>query len=218
MADIKKLEEKRTGVSWLDPRILKVKEGLNVRAMDSRDTVAHVEKLANEIVAMGGVIKALEVFTEGDDLFVADGHCRLAAALLAIERGMELRAIPCVIEPKGTSAILRKLRQIPANGGRPLSLLEAGEAIKYAIAGGWTREKIAANIGKSLSYISQALDFQGADPEIHAHVKAGEISASTAAAVIREVGAVAAPSVVKEAVKSARRPARKKPPPGPSGR
>lgn len=211
MADIKDLEEKRTGVSWLNPRIIKVKEGLNSRNMIHPTVVAHIEDLAASI-AVQGVLTPLEVFSNrGDpDIYVAHGHCRLAATMLAIERGAEIDLVPCVIEPSGINDVARKLRQIPANVSSPLSLLDAGEAIKYAIAKGWTREKIATSIGKSLSYVAQALEFQGADAEIHASVRAGEISATTAAAVIREVGPTEAPAVVREAVGAARAAGKKK--------
>ncbi len=209
MADIKKLEEKGTRVSWLDPRILKVKEGLNVRGVSDPEVVAHIEWLS-ESIAVEGVRKPLEVFSEGADVFVADGHCRLAATMMAIAAGADIRSVPCIVEPRGVNDVVRKLNQIVSNSGKPLSVLEAGAAIAYAIAKGWSREDVAKKLGRSLSYVAQALEFQAADSGIHAHVRAGEISATTAAAVVREVGAVAAPAVVREAVESAKAAGKKK--------
>ncbi len=202
MADLNELAEKRTAVLWLDPNILKIQDGLNARLMDHPDTIAHIEDLAASI-AVEGVRKPLEVFGDGDDVFVADGHCRLLATFLANSRGAAVLTVPCVREAKKTNDVVRRLNQIVSNSGKPFGILEAGRAIGYALAKGWTVEEVAAKLGKSLSYVRQAYDFQGAPAEVHAHVRAGEISASTAAIVVRNEGE-RAPEVIKAAVETAK--------------
>ena len=99
MADLNELAEKRTAVLWLDPNILKIQDGLNARLMDHPDTIAHIEDLAASI-AVEGVRKPLEVFGDGDDVFIADGHCRLLATFLANSRGAAVLTVPCVREAK----------------------------------------------------------------------------------------------------------------------
>lgn len=202
MADIKGLAEKRSSVSWLDPRILAVWPGLNARNMEDAETVAHVEWLAQSI-AVEGVKKPLEVFSEGAAVYVADGHCRLAATMLAISRGADIKSIPCVPESKGTNDVDRKLNQIVSNSGRHLTPLEAGANIKYAIDKGWTVEQVARKLGKSASYVYGALDFQSAPAEVHAAVKAGAISATEAAKVVK-AEKENAPAVIRQGIETAK--------------
>jgi ParB-like chromosome segregation protein Spo0J len=170
--------------------------------MEDPETVAHVEWLAGSI-AFEGVKKPLEVFSEGEDVFVADGHCRLAGAMLAIARGADILAVPCVPEAKATNDVDRKLNQILSNSGKHLSPLEAGVNIKYAIDKGWSVEAVARKLGKSTSYVYGALEFQSAPAEVHAAVKAGEISATEAAKVVKTEKANA-PAVIKAAVEVAK--------------
>ena len=84
MADLKELSVKRAALLYFDPRTLKIKPGLNVRDLTTPDNRAHVEWLA-ESIAESGVRTPLEIFSEGDDIFVANGHCRLKAAIVVLD-------------------------------------------------------------------------------------------------------------------------------------
>ena len=209
MADLKELAERRSALLHIDPRIIKVKDGLNARDMNDPETAAHIEWLAASIAEIG-VRHPLEVYSEGRDVYVVHGHCRLAATTLAISRGADIKTVPCVPEPRGTNEVDRILNQNTDNSGKSLTPLEAGKNIKRAKALGWSVSDIAKKLGRSVSYVTAALDFQAAPAEVHEAVKAGEISATLAAATLKREGVEAGTKVIREAVETAKAEGRTK--------
>ena len=144
-------------------------------------------------------------------MWVSAGHCRLNAVMLAISRGAEIVSVPCVIEPKNTNDLARQLDQIADNnGGLELNAIEAGAAIKKALSLGWSIQKVASHVGKSVSWVSQTVDFQSAPAEVHEVVRSGEMSATLAAQTVRERGPEEGTRVIKEAVKTAKSNGKKK--------
>jgi ParB family chromosome partitioning protein len=209
MPDLKDLADKRAALLYFDPLRLQIKPGLNGRDMASAETEAQIEWLATSI-AEKGVIEPLEIFREGDAVFVSHGHCRLAAAKLAISRGVDVKLVPCVQEPRGTSAASRLLNQIIVNAGNPLSPIEIGRNIMRCIALGKSKADIAQEIGRSLSYVVNALDFQAASPDVHNLVRQGDVSATLAASTIRKEGPTKGADTIKKAVASAKAKGKKK--------
>jgi len=202
MTALKDLAESRGTFLNFDPRKLKVKAGLNTRDVRTPDNQEHIEWLAQSI-AQEGVKSPLVIFMDGEEAFVADGHCRLAATMLAIERGADIQTIPCVPEPRGTNDVDRVLSQVLYNSGKALTPLELGANFRKAMQMGAKLEDIASKVKKSVSYVTQMIDFQGAPSEVHKMVIEGEVSATLAAKVHRERGSEAA-SILKEAVKTAK--------------
>ena len=138
----------------------------------------------------------------GDDIYVSDGHCRLLAVRLLIDRGVEIPVVPCIPEGRGVNEVDRILNQNLSNSGLRLTSLEEGVNIKRAVALGWSVSQVAKKLGRSVSWVGQLLEFQAASPEVHNMVRAGEVSATLAAQVARDEGA-AAPQVLKDAKKAA---------------
>jgi ParB/RepB/Spo0J family partition protein len=199
MAALKDLAASRGTLMNFDPRKLEVKKGLNSRDGSAADNLEHIEWLAQSI-AEEGVKTPLVVFQEGDHVYVADGHCRLAAVQLAISRGVNIETIPCIPEPRGTNGVDRVLSQVIYNSGKQLTPLELGANFKKALALGGTVENIAKRVGKSVSYVGQMIDFQAAPAEVHELVKNGKVSATTAAKVVRQEGAEAATEKLKKTI------------------
>jgi ParB-like chromosome segregation protein Spo0J len=207
VAELKKIADGRTALVWFKPERIKVKPGLNGRDLTTPDNLAHIEALAESIVANGFLQShPLEVFSEGEDVFVSDGHCRLAAIHAAIVKGAKVEKIPCVGEPRGTNDADRILNQDAHNSGKRLTPLELGGNIKRAMAldGTLTVAEIAKRMGRSVTFVSQALEFQAAPAEVHAMVKSGEVSTTMASAVIRKEGATKGAATLKEAVRTAK--------------
>lgn len=202
MAALKDLAESRAALLNFDPRKLKVKAGLNTRDVRTPDNEAHIEWLAQSI-AEEGVKNPLTIFMENGEVFVADGHCRLAAALRAIANGASIETVPCIPEQRGTNDVDRVLSQVIQNSGKPLTPLELGANFRKAMQLGAKIEEIAQRVCKSVSYVSQMIDFQGAPQEVHEMVRNGEVSATLAAKVHRERGTDAA-VILRGAVKAAR--------------
>lgn len=203
MADIKSLAKGRAALLHFDPRKLKVKAGLNARDLATEDNRAHIEWLAVSI-ANEGVKQPLAIFQEAGEVYVSDGHCRLAATMLAISRGVDIKTIPCVPETRGTNDVDRVLSQNIYNSGKSLTPIEQGVNFRKALALGASITDIAKKVGKSAGYVSQMIDFQAAPAEVHNMVKSGEVSASLAAQVIREEGDKAGLETLKTAVKTAK--------------
>lgn len=207
MADLKVISDGRTALFWFAPDRIKVKPGLNGRDLSTPDNRAHIEAIADNIAANGFMqSKPLEVFTEGEDVYLSDGHCRLAAVQLCLSRGVAIAKVPCVGEPRGTNEVDRILNQDAHNSGKRLTPLELAGNIKRAMAldGTLTVADIAKRMGRSQTYVSQALDFAAAPAEVHAMVKTGQVSATLAAATIRKEGAEKGAAKLKEAVETAK--------------
>ena len=204
MAIIRDMGSRGQTLNMIDPRKIEVMPGLNARDMASADTLAHVDLLADSITAQGFLgSHPLEVFTEGDGIYVSAGHCRLAAAMLVIERGVELTAIPCLSEARGTSQAQRLVNQITSNSGQRLNLAEEGRVYHRLAAMGNVISQIAKLVGRSEAHIRQAMDFNAAPAEAHALVSTGKVSATLAAKTIREEGPTKGVDKIKAAVKRA---------------
>ena len=209
MADLKELSVKRAALLYFDPRTLKVKPGLNVRDLTTPDNRAHVEWLA-ESIAESGVRTPLEIFSAGDDVFVANGHCRLAATMLAIERGATIATVPCIPEGRGKNDIDRILDQFTLNSGKTLTALEQGSNVKRLLGYGLSPTDVAKRLSKSPSWVNGMLDLQEAPPEAQQAVSAGEISATLATQIVREEGPVKGTETIKRAVSTAKASGKKK--------
>ena len=203
MANLKDIAVSRGTLLNMDPRIIKVKAGLNARDLLSPDNADHIDELA-ESIARDGVKVPLVIFSEGDDVFVVDGHCRLAATMLAIENGASILTVPCIPEARGVNNVDRALAQSVYNTGKRLSPLEQGECFKRAIALGASVKDIAAKVAKSVGYVNQMIDFQAAPAEVHTLVKNGTVSATFAAETVRDHGPVKGAAIVKQAVETAK--------------
>lgn len=204
MVDLKKIADSRTAVMWISPSRIKVMPSLNARDMDSAETREHVAGIAASIEAQGFLQShPLEIFTEGEDIYVAAGHCRLAAVNALIAKGIEIVSIPCMPEARGTSAAQRQLNQITSNTGQRLNLAEEGKIYARLIAMGYVIGRIAKDAGRSEAHIRQALDFNAAPQEAHQLVSEGKVSATLAAKVTREEGGAEGVRKLKAAVEKA---------------
>ena len=217
MADLKDLAAKRSALLWFPPSQLEVKPGLNARDFDDPENQEHVRLVAASIAANGFYPShPIAIFREADSdgverIYIADGECRWRAAKMAIENGAPSElVVACVPVPRGMNNVDLVLHRNLANTGKRFTPLEEGHNIKHAIALGATVSEVAAKLGRSASYVSQLLDFQAAPAEVHNAVRAGEISATLAAQVVREEGPTAAPEIVREAVKAAKASGKKK--------
>jgi ParB-like chromosome segregation protein Spo0J len=204
MADIKTSADSRTALGWFKPDRIKVKAGLNGRDLTTPDNIAHIEEIAASIEANGFMqSKPLEIFSEGEDWYLSDGHCRLAAVQLCLSRGVAVEKVPCVAEPRGTNDVDRILNQDAHNSSKRLTALELGGNIKRAMGlGALSVAEVARRMGKSVTYVNQALDFQAAPAEVHALVKSGAVSATFAAKQVRKEGGAKATETLKAAVET----------------
>jgi len=200
---IRELSKGRRDIRYPDPRVLKMKPGWNVRG-PTAELAEHIQTIANSIHATGyDQAKPLTIFQEEGEFFISDGHCRLMAVLRAIEMGAEIMTVPVIMEMKEVNEADRVAGLVTRNSGLPLTPLETAAVYKRLIGFGWTVKQIADKVGKSVGHVDAGLLLMGATPATHAHIVAGEVSASVVTAAVREHGPAKAAKIVDRAIKAA---------------
>lgn len=195
---LKELSVGRSDIFRVDPRILKIEVGWNVR-QEGPDKEAHIRFLANSIKAVGVRVPLL-IRVEENDLFVVAGECRLRGAMLAISEGVDIKSVPVIAEGRYSNPQDRVVSMLIENEGMPLTMLEQGEAYKRLLGHGWTEAKIGESIGRSVTHVKTALNLTTISPEILTMVKAGTVTPTLAMKVIAEKGPEKAIGALKDAV------------------
>lgn len=158
--------------------------GFNVRVHNA-SYEEHIDNLSRLIEANGfRKDRALSGYVAKVDganvIFITDGHSRLAAAKKAIARGVELKTLPVVVAPNGTSAEDMTVGLVTSNNGRPLESLELAEVCKRLVGFGWTQAEVSRRIGVSANYVAKLLSLIEAPREIRKMVETGKVSATLA--------------------------------------
>lgn len=200
MASIKQLSCGRKDIFMLDPELINIKDGWNVR-IPSDDLNEHIESLAQSIAA-NGVKQPLTVYMDEADekVYVSDGHCRLAGVKLAKERGAEIRSVPCRVEEKYATPADRVLSMLTRNSSKPLTPTEKARVVKQLLDFGWPEKEIAERMGVSISHINQLLQIEMLPMNIKEMVSSGKVSASLAMQVCKEDGVEAAGIAMREKI------------------
>lgn len=202
MARLKDLAAGVSDLFKIDPRIIKVTPGFNVRH-ENDDLAEHVASLKQSIEALG-VKTPLKVRLVNDEIFVVDGHCRLKAIMELIGDGVEIETVPCVPEGKYSTDAERDLELLTSNSGKPLTPLEKADVFKRLLSHGWDRSQIARKAGLGEKQVSNMLDLSVAPTEVREMISSGAVSATTAMRTIQAEGADQAAETLKEAVKEAK--------------
>ena len=172
----------------VDPRKLKVDGNYNVRDLSTAEAKAKLDELKLSVIA-NGVRVPLEVRIDEEDLIIVAGHRRHAAVMAAIAEGHEIKTVPIIPEPKTTNEIERTVNLAVSNSGEPLVPMEMAEIVRRLLAFGWIKQQIAQRLGwKSEQTVDQYISLLGADADVQDMVRKGEVSASTAAGVIKSDG------------------------------
>jgi ParB family transcriptional regulator, chromosome partitioning protein len=198
-AGIASIAEGRSDLLRIDPRKILVKEGWNCRDVDAADTKEHVEQLALSIAEIG-VQEPITIYWEDGCAWVTDGHCRLWATMLAIQRGADVKTIPCKGEARYANDADRLFSQIVRNSGKPFSQMENAKVYRRLIDMGWQQTDIAKKAGLSAARISQVLDLLTMPEPIKKLVTNGQISASLATKTLAEHNPQKATEVLHDAV------------------
>lgn len=181
----------------IDPRLLKVTEGYNVRDFTTPQAQESLAILKESIREEGGVIVPLEVRMIGDECHIVSGHRRHRAVMELIAEGVEIDTVPATQEAKTVNDAERILRLVTHNAGEPLSMLEKAEVVRRLINMGWGREKIASRLGyKTPQSIANFELLLAAPEQVRDAVRHAEISPSTAVELVRHHGDGAADKLV----------------------
>lgn len=207
MASLQDAAIKRVDMYQFDPLKIEVQPGYNVRAFDTAND--EEDASLKESIRASGVRTPLTIRTQKEQVFVVAGHRRLAAVKELIAEGVEIRAIPCLPEAKGTTDEDRVLDLIRSNQGKPLTAMQRAEVFKRLIAFGWDEAEIATKVGCSRGHVGDMLTLASAERDVRQMVQAGEIAATTAIRAIKQEGDDAG-SVLAEAVADAKAAGKKK--------
>jgi ParB family chromosome partitioning protein len=171
---------------------INVLPGFNVRTLGD-DYDAHIRELADSIKAEGFYQDkplAGYVARVGDKqvIYLTDGHCRLAATLLAISEGAEITRLPMVVSSQGTSMEDLTVALYKTNTGKPLTPYETGVVCKRLSRFGWDVSQIASRLNIGSTYVEGLLLLVSAPFEIREMVQKGQVSATMAIQALRTKG------------------------------
>lgn len=185
---IKQLSEGRSDIFKVNPYLIEVEDGFNVRNFESEELVNHIDSLAQSIAQIG-VQRALTVRVRDGRLVLKDGECRLRATIRAIEvYGAEIATVPVRPSERYESDADAVLGILVENAGLPLDLLAKSNVVKRLKAFGWSDNEIADKAGMSKSFVYRLLELAGLGDDIKMMVRNGTVSASLALDTARENG------------------------------
>lgn len=182
---------------WMVPvDEIRVYEGFNVRVKDE-GYQARVREIADSILANGFYRdKPLVGFAaRGDDgkdiVYLTDGHTRHEALLLAIEEGAEIKSVPMVTKPAGTSMEDLTVALVTGNTASPLRPFEVAMVCKRMIGYSVAEADIARRLQLSEKYVGDLLYYAAAPAEIRALVEDGHVVLGLAVSTLRKHGPAA---------------------------
>lgn len=165
----------------LDPTKVRMVDGRNARF-----DYGNLDELAASI-AENGVKNPVRVQLADDNVYeLEDGHRRLKACLLAIEKYNKKVKLPARVIPKETSGADIVVDMLVANDGKPFLPLEEAELLKRLRDSGLKTDQIAKRVGKSVSHVSDRLSLLGADESVREAIESGDMTASDAVTVVRK--------------------------------
>lgn len=178
---------------WMvDIEHIKTLEGFNPR-IKNEDYESHIQHLKSLILVngfdKGKPLSAIILAKEGSqELYVYDGHCRLEAVLRANAEGAEIKQLPIVIAPKGTSIQDLTVGLINTGTGRALTPLEKAVVCKRLIGYGWEVQKIAEHLSYTPNYVDQLLSALASPRQVRDMIQKGEVSLSVALTAVKQHG------------------------------
>jgi ParB/RepB/Spo0J family partition protein len=185
---IKQLAEGRSDIFQINPLLIEVEDGFNVRDFETAEVAEHIDGLAKSIAEIG-IQRPLTVRNKGGRLLLKDGECRLRATIRAIDvYGAEIATIPVKLTARSESDADSVLGILTENSGLALTPLGKSSVIKRLKGHGWTDQQIADRAGMSKQRVTQLLDIAGLSTEVKALIKDGTVSSTTALSVARANG------------------------------
>lgn len=184
---------------WIDPHLIQIEPGFNLRT-PSQAVREHIDGIKSGIKS-GATIPPVWVRTEGETVFLVDGHCRLTAYFECIKEGMAIKKIAA--EEFTGNEIQRQLLMLTTAQGLPLTPLSRGMGYRNLLSWGWSVKEIADYVGHSMTAVENALKLADMPPEMQEMVINDEVKSSTVLQAMREHGSKAG-EVLKKSISDAK--------------
>lgn len=165
-------------------------DDFNVRN-ETSDYEEHIEMLAGSIMENGFLLdKPLSGYVrtdgDGDKIVIYDGHSRLKAAKIALERGAPVQTLPVVIRNDNNIVDLN-CSLITNNSGRDLTDIEKAYVVKRLHRFQLSQSEISQKTGIARTKVNGFLvHLIPAPPQIHNWIIEDKITASLAIKIIRK--------------------------------
>lgn len=177
------------------PDMIRIIPGFNPR-QDTAEYREHRANIKNSIIAngfyldepLGGFVGEVDGV---DVIFLTSGHTRYGGVLDAIAEGTDIKTVPMVIKPKGTSMKDLTKSLVISNSGKGFTPYETGLVIKRLVGYGDTSAQIAADLTLSVGYVNDLLDLVAAPKAVTDLVVHGKASATLAIEELAKHGAKA---------------------------
>ena len=168
-----------------DPRVIKEKEGFNLRDYSDPDVIAQIEAFAKSYAEKKFVPPVVLYVGEDGYLYPIEGHLRRRGALLAQSRGfdVEMTAVPTKGQTLGEQ-IEVMLRSEQGLKIKPLDQAFGYLRLKEGL--GYTNEQIANAVNKTEARVEQLLLLAKADTRIHDMITSGVVTADTVIEILRD--------------------------------
>lgn len=170
-----------TDLFKVDPRKILIREGWNPRIH------FEIDELKESIRDNGFYLeKAVLLNRKDNELYLVDGERRLRAVLALIDEGVDIKAIPAVLETSRDEGELLARALASNSNAAALQPLEEAQAFRRLMHYGWTQQQIAAKVGRSVGHIYGRLSLLEAEPEVHRAMEEKKITTSDAVRVVQE--------------------------------
>lgn len=186
----------KTTAFAVDPRVLVVEPGFNARPLNADHVASLSLALRN-----GAVFPPLEVRVDNGQILIVDGHHRHAAAMDAIEKGFDIKALDAR-HFRGND-IERVAHMITSAGGLALTPLQLGIQYRKLIGFGWNEKQIADRVGKTVVHVRDSITLAESNSDVHQHINDGSVSGTAALEAVKQHGSKAG-AVISQALQQAK--------------
>lgn len=181
VTEVETLKTKKNDLLLIDPRNIVEEEGFNVRA-----DMGDLDSLADSIISVGQLEPISVMKIRGEEKFaLTDGHRRMAAIRLAIEKGHPIPYVRAIVSSGNLEDRIFAM-VITGIGKKPLNSVEEAEAYKRLKAYGYEVKDIAKRVGKSLPHIYNLLKIADLPQEIKKRIINDEISGNTVLQIFKD--------------------------------
>ncbi|MFM5296510.1 ParB/RepB/Spo0J family partition protein, partial [Aeromonas veronii] len=196
---LKKLHQddvKKNDLHLIAPHLIEEEEGFNPRDYTTERMEAHIESLAKQWETNPTMIPPLMVVLKDGHLYVRDGHCRLRAAKRAVERGVELKTVPCV-QFRGND-VDQSVLILTSQEGAKLNFVEVAKVYARLNAQGITDAEIAKRLNKTTVNIFTIRKIAALPNALQGFIADQVVSYQEALGLVDKVGETRATQLVQE--------------------